>query len=72
MSRNKGGREHRPDGKERQKMDIKQSIISWAQAHEREYLEDLKELIAIDSARGEAKPGMPYGEGCAAALAKAQ
>lgn len=53
-------------------MDIKQSIISWAQAHEREYLEDLKELIAIDSARGEAKPGMPYGEGCAAALAKAQ
>ena len=33
-------------------MDIKQSIISWAQAHEREYLEDLKELIAIDSARG--------------------
>lgn len=53
-------------------MDIKQSIIAWAEAHEREYLADLKELIAIDSAKGEALPGMPYGKGCADVLAKAQ
>ena len=53
-------------------MDIKQSIIAWAEAHEREYLNDLKELIAIDSARADALPGMPYGKNCADVLAKAQ
>lgn len=53
-------------------MDIKQSIIAWAEAHEREYLADLKELIAIDSARADALPGMPYGKNCADVLAKAQ
>ena len=53
-------------------MDIKQSIIAWAEAHEREYLADLKELLAIDSARADALPGMPYGKNCAAVLATAQ
>ena len=53
-------------------MDIKQSLIAWAEAHEREYLADLKELIAIDSARADALPGMPYGKNCADVLKKAQ
>ena len=34
-------------------------------------LKDLADLIRIDSTRGEAKPGMPYGEGPAAAVAAA-
>ncbi len=53
-------------------MNIKQSIIDWTKAHEREYLADLKELIAIDSARADALPGMPYGKNCADVLAKGQ
>ena len=53
-------------------MEIKQSIISWAQAHEQEFFDDLSRLVAIDSARGEALPGKPYGQGCADVLACAQ
>lgn len=37
-------------------MDIQQSIISWAKAHEEEFYQDLAALIAIDSAKGEALP----------------
>ena len=53
-------------------MDIQQSIISWAKAHEEEFYQDLAALIAIDSAKGEALPGMPYGKGCALVLEKAE
>ena len=53
-------------------MDIQQSIISWAKAHEEEFYQDLAALIAIDSAKGEAQPGMPYGKGCALVLEKAE
>ena len=49
-------------------MDIQQSIISWAKAHEEEFYQDLAALVAIDSAKGEALPGMPYGKGCALVL----
>ena len=35
-------------------------------------VEDVKKLIRIDSAKGEAKEGMPYGEGPAKALAEAE
>ena len=53
-------------------MDIQQSIISWAKAHEEEFYQDLAALVAIDSAKGEALPGMPYGKGCALVLEKAE
>ena len=53
-------------------MSVKEEVSSWIDAHEREYVEDVKRLVAIRSVRGEAKPGMPYGEGPAAALAEAE
>ena len=37
-------------------MDIQQSIISWAKAHEEEFYQDLAALIAIDSAKGYISP----------------
>ena len=52
-------------------MSIKEHIDRWMDEHEREYLEDVKRLVAIRSVKGEAGPGMPYGEGPAAALAEA-
>ena len=53
-------------------MSAKEELSRWLDAHEREYVEDVKRLVAIRSVRGEAKPGMPYGEGPAAALAEAK
>ena len=46
-------------------------IQDYIEAHEQEMLQDAMELIAINSERMEAKPGMPFGEGNAAVLAKA-
>lgn len=40
-------------------------------AHKEEMLEDLKRLIRINSEKGEALPGKPFGEGPAAVLAEA-
>ena len=53
-------------------MSVKEELSRWLDAHERDYIEDVKRLVAIRSVRGEAKPGMPYGEGPAAALAEAK
>ena len=53
-------------------MDIQQSILSWVEAHKAEFFQDLSSLIAVDSAKGEALPGMPYGKGCAEVLRVAE
>ena len=45
-------------------------VKAFFEEHREEFLNDLAEMIAIDSQRTEAKEGMPYGEGPAAALAK--
>lgn len=46
----------------------KDRISQWVDAHREEMIEDIKKLVRIRSDKGEAKPGMPYGEGPAAAL----
>lgn len=46
----------------------KELIEDYFEQHREEYLKDLAKLIAIDSRRGEARPGMPFGEGPAKAL----
>ena len=52
-------------------MGVKESIYEWIDAHEREFVEDVKKLVAVKSVKGPAEPGMPYGPGPAAALAAA-
>ena len=52
-------------------MEIKESISRWVDARREEYLRDVSRLVAIRSVTGEAKPGMPFGEGPAAALREA-
>lgn len=52
-------------------MGVKESIYEWIDAHEREYVEDVKRLVAVKSVKGPAEPGKPYGAGPAAALAEA-
>ncbi|MBR4587321.1 MAG: Sapep family Mn(2+)-dependent dipeptidase [Lachnospiraceae bacterium] len=47
------------------------SIKSWMASHEDEMLSDIKRLIAIDSAKGEALDGCPFGKGPAEALKEA-
>lgn len=59
-------------GKGRKGMEIKDRIISWAQAHQEEFFEDLKLLVSVDSSKGEATEGKPFGQGCAQALKVAQ
>ena len=43
-------------------------IKAYIDAHEQEMLQDAMALIAINSERTEAKPGMPFGEGVAQSL----
>lgn len=50
----------------------KEQIDHYIDTHKEEMIEDLKTLIRIDSQKTEAKPGMPYGEGPAKAIAAAQ
>lgn len=45
-----------------------EEISRWVDTHREELIEDVKKLVRIRSDRGEAKPGMPYGEGPAAVL----
>ena len=52
-------------------MGVKESIYAWIDAHEREYVEDVKKLVAVKSVKGPAEPGKPYGAGPAEALAVA-
>ncbi|MDO5423798.1 MAG: Sapep family Mn(2+)-dependent dipeptidase [Eubacteriales bacterium] len=49
-----------------------EKIREFIEAHEAEMLEDAKALIAINSERMEAKPGMPYGEGTAKVFQEAE
>ncbi len=49
----------------------REKIDRFIDAHRNEMLEDIRALVAIDSARGPEKPGMPYGEGCVRALKEA-
>lgn len=46
----------------------KEQITKWVDAHRDELVEDVKKLVRIQSDRGPAQPGKPYGEGPAAAL----
>lgn len=46
----------------------KEQIHEYVQCHRKEIVEELKELLAIPSARGEATVGAPFGQGPAAAL----
>lgn len=49
-----------------------EKIQSYIDAHEAEMLGDAKTLIAINSEKMEAKPGMPFGEGTVQALQAAE
>lgn len=49
-------------------MTLKEQIHGWMEGREDEFVEALSPLIAVDSTMGEAKPGMPFGEGPAKAL----
>jgi len=46
-------------------------INQFFEDHREEFLADLAQLVAVNSVKGEAKPGKPYGEGPAQALAQA-
>ncbi len=50
----------------------REKIDAFIDSRQQEMLEDLKALMRIDSQRGEAREGMPYGEGPARALAEAE
>lgn len=50
----------------------KEKIDAYIDSKKDEMLEDLKLLVRIDSQKGEAKEGKPFGEGPAAALAAAE
>ena len=43
-------------------------LDAYIDAHKEDMLEDLKTLVRIDSQKGEAQPGMPFGEGPAKVL----
>ena len=49
-------------------MTAQEKIHEYLGAHRDEMIEDIKTLIKIDSARADALPGKPYGEGAAEAL----
>lgn len=53
-------------------MDYREQIDAYLESKKEEMLEDLKQLVRIDSRRGEKKAGMPFGEGPAKALAAAE
>lgn len=53
-------------------MDQKQQIEAYFSEHKEEMLRDICALIRIPSEKGEAKDGMPFGEGPAKALAAAE
>ena len=51
---------------------VRQQIHDWLQNHREEMMADIAALVAIDSARGEEKEGMPYGEGPYRALCEGE
>ena len=52
-------------------MTVEEKIRHWMHGREDELVEALAPLIAAESTRSEAKPGMPFGEGSAKALDRA-
>ena len=48
--------------------ELKKKIDEWFNLHADEMIADLGKIIAINSVRGEARPGMPYGEASRAVL----
>lgn len=46
-------------------MTVQEKIHEYLSVHRDEMVEDIKTLIKVDSARAEALPGKPYGEGAA-------
>ena len=50
----------------------REQIDKFIDEKKEEMLEDLKSLVRIDSQKGAARPGKPFGEGPAAALAKGE
>lgn len=52
-------------------MDIKAFVERWVDEHRDEMLRDIGTLVAVNSIRGEAAPGAPFGEGPAEALRRA-
>ena len=46
----------------------RKQIDAWIDSKQDEMIEDLMSLIRIDSQKGEAAPGKPYGEGPAQVL----
>ncbi|MDO4344938.1 MAG: Sapep family Mn(2+)-dependent dipeptidase [Eubacteriales bacterium] len=46
----------------------RKKLKNYIESHREEMIEDLRTLVAIESMRGEAQPGKPYGEGPAKAL----
>ncbi|MBR5741851.1 MAG: peptidase M20, partial [Firmicutes bacterium] len=51
--------------------ELKEKLNEYFKAHENDVIRDVSRLVAIKSDKEEAKPGMPYGEGPAAAVAEA-
>ena len=49
-------------------MTVQEKIHEYLSVHRDEMVEDIKTLIKVESARAEALPGKPYGEGAAEAL----
>lgn len=49
-------------------METKELIHAYMQEHKEEYIEDLKTLVRINSERGDALEGKPFGEGPAKAI----
>ena len=52
-------------------MTVKEEIGRWVDERRQDYLRDVGRLVAVRSVAGEAKEGMPFGEGPAAALKEA-
>ncbi len=50
---------------------IQEKISLWVDDHREDYLRDVARLVSVRSVGGEAREGMPFGEGPAAALAEA-
>ena len=50
----------------------REQIDAYIDSKKEEMLQDMMTLVRINSQKGEAKPGMPFGEGPAEVLAKAE
>ena len=53
-------------------MNHKEQISAWVDAHREAFLEDVKTLCRIDSSKGAAEPGKPFGDGPYRALLAAE